>query len=224
MQGLTALITREIKTEWRNRNVIAGLLLYSFSSILLVYFLLYYSSTSGEPLPALARTMIFWLILLFSAVNAVSGSFFREQDGHFMYHYYTLSPEKYLISKFIVNAFIGGLLTIFSVLIFELLIPGSIFRPELYLAVLLLGTLAFSSLFTVMSSLAARAGTNTGMVTIIGFPVVIPLLIYIARLTIAALEKTQSEHLIGRDLLILLAFNLILPILGLVLFPYIWRE
>lgn len=224
MQGIAALITRELKTEWRNRNVLAGLLLYSFSSILLIYFLIYYSSSSVEALPVLARTMIFWLILLFSSVNAVSGSFFREQDGHFLYHYYTLSPEKYLIVKFLVNALLGLLLTVFSVLIFELLIPGTVFRPYLYLAVLLLGNLAFSSLFTVMSSLAVRAGTNSGMVTIIGFPVVIPLLIYIARLTIACLGETQSQPMIMRDLLILLAFNVLLPVLGIVLFPYIWRE
>lgn len=221
---LKALILREFKTEWRNRNVLSGLLLYTFSTILLVYFLLNYGDTNDNVLSGLSRTILFWVILLFSTVNAISGSFFREPEGLFLYHYYTLKPEMYLVAKYIVNALLSFTLAIFSIVIFELLIPGHVAHVSLFLVVLIMGNLSFASIFTLMSSLASRAGAQSGVVPIIGFPIVVPVLIYISRLTVMALQPTFAWDMFIRDLGVLLSFNLILPILGIILFPYIWRE
>jgi heme exporter protein B len=88
---------------------------------------------------------------------------------------------------------------------------------------MILGSSGLGITLTFVSGLAYKSGTGVGLVAILGFPVVIPLLITIVRFTTGAiLGMTWLEN--GLNLLVLIILNGSSLLLSLLLFPYLWRE
>jgi hypothetical protein len=53
---------------------------FSSSTVMLIYFSLLYSDSITTLLPSI-WSVLFWLVVLFSAINSVSNAFFRETGG-----------------------------------------------------------------------------------------------------------------------------------------------
>jgi heme exporter protein B len=90
--------------------------------------------------------------------------------------------------------------------------------------VVLLGTAGFSVLFTGMSAIAGRGMQNSLLAAILGFPLVIPLMIFVTRLSASVLQSGSLDENGWRNLFLIGSFDLLLLALGLILFPYIWRD
>jgi len=75
-----------------------------------------------------------------------------------------------------------------------------------------------------MSAIASRAGNNATLMAVLGFPLIIPLLIFLTKLSAAAIVSNSFDGETTQNLLLLLAFNILQPTLALILFPYIWRD
>jgi heme exporter protein B len=92
-----------------------------------------------------------------------------------------------------------------------------------FLAGLLLGSTGLGIALTFIAGLAFRSGAGTGLVAILGFPVIMPLLITMVRFTRSAMDGLSwSDN--GLNLLVLLVLNIAFLVLSLVLFPYLWRD
>ena len=90
MQELKALIEKEIRLEWRQRYALNGMLLYIVSTVFVCYMSFTLKTKGIEPI---TWNTLFWIILLFTAVNSITKSFTQERAGRQLY-YYTL--ENYL--------------------------------------------------------------------------------------------------------------------------------
>jgi heme exporter protein B len=75
---LFLLIKKEWQIEWRNRYALNGLLLYLISTIFICY--LSFNVKANQLNPP-TWNALFWIIMVFSAVNAVAKSFMQEQSG-----------------------------------------------------------------------------------------------------------------------------------------------
>ncbi len=95
--------------------------------------------------------------------------------------------------------------------------------PVFFLSIVLGGT-GYSFLFTTMSAIAARAGNNATLLAVLGFPLVIPLVIFLTRLSSASVYSEGFTDESVKNLLLLVSFNVVQPALALILFPYIWRD
>lgn len=74
-----------------------------------------------------------------------------------------------------------------------------------------------------VSAIASKAGNNTTLVAILGFPILIPLLITTIRFSKNAMDGlawSVSTHYI----ILLAALNLLVVTLAYLLFPYLWKE
>jgi heme exporter protein B len=203
--------------------VLGGILLYVFSSVLLIYFALQYSDSLKGIEPTI-WSIIFWLIILFSSVNAVANSFFREPEGRFFYYYWMVNPQSIIVAKLIYNFLFTLLLTVLTFGLFAIMISDPITNCSLFFVTILLGGTGYSFLFTTMSAIASRAGNNATLMAVLGFPLIIPLLIFLTKLTAAAIVSQEFTDETVQNLLMLLAFNILQPTLALILFPYIWRD
>ncbi len=221
--GIKSILIKDILIEIRNKYVLGGILLYVFSSVLLIYFALQYSESLKGIEPTI-WSIIFWLIILFSSVNAVANSFFREPEGRFFYYYWMVNPQSIIVAKLIYNFLFTLLLTVLTFGLFAIMISDPITNYSLFFVTILLGGTGYSFLFTTMSAIASRAGNNATLMAVLGFPLIIPLLIFLTKLTAAAIVSQEFTDETVQNLLMLLAFNILQPTLALILFPYIWRD
>jgi heme exporter protein B len=95
---ISVLIRKEITLEWRQKYALNGILLYVVSAVFITY--LSVGAKMGN-LSIPTWNALFWIILLFSSVNAVAKSFVQEQQGRQLYYYMIASPESIILSKII---------------------------------------------------------------------------------------------------------------------------
>ncbi|MBC8987628.1 heme exporter protein CcmB [Pedobacter sp. N36a] len=210
------LIKKELLLEWRSKYALNGVLLYVVSTVFVCF--LSFVSTDKVTLNAL-----FWIIMLFASINAVSKSFLQESRGRQVYIYTIASPLALIISKTIYNALLMMVLTVialgFYILVFD-------FGPEdlgLYMVAALLGSLSFSTIFTMVSAIASKAGNGGMLMAILSFPIIIPVLVVLIKLTKNAmdgLDRSVSLDEIG----LLLIINALVMSVSVLLFPYLWRD
>jgi heme exporter protein B len=78
-------------------------------------------------------------------------------------------------------------------------------------------------LFTLLASIASKAGGNSALIAILGFPLVIPQLVLLADLSkplFVTLQVSGWWKFFG----VLLALNVLLILLSIILFPFLWKE
>lgn len=217
---LKALLKKEILLELRQKHALAGIILYVLSTVFVCY--LAFDKTESPR----AWGALLWVTGIFTAFNAMQKSFINEGGGVHLYLYSLASPGKIIVAKAIYNAALVAILNLVSVLFFALFFGSEALKsadvPQ-FLTGILLGSSGLGLGLTFISGLAYKSGTGVGLVAILGFPVIIPLLITIVRYTTLALDGVSWDTN-GLNLLVLIVLNLISLILSYVLFPYIWRE
>ena len=218
-----SLFRKDLLLEFRNKYVLGGIALYVLSSVMVIYFSLLYND-SLKQLDATIWSIFFWLIILFSAINAIGNSFFREGEGRSYYYYYIASPQAIILSKLLYNFIFTLLLILLAFGVFSLMIGNPVSHSLIFLATALLGGTGYSFLFTLMGAIAARAGNNAALIAVLGFPIIIPLLIFITKLSAAAMSDGVVSTDVLKNMASLGAFDLMELGLAYILFPYIWRD
>ena len=85
------------------------------------------------------------------------------------------------------------------------------------------GGIGFALVLTLISALAARAGNGIGLMAILGFPIVLPMLLSVMKASKLALDG-MGWDVTGKYVLWLLLIDLITVALAWLLFPYLWRD
>lgn len=212
------LIQKDLLLEWRSKYTINGVLLYVVSTIFTCY--LSFVSLSDP----LAWNALFWIIMLFASINGVSKSFLQETKGQQLYNYVLASPAAILISKTIYNILLMIVLTTIALGFYSLVFSN--FTPPdlvLYYVAVIFGSLSFSTVFTMVSAIASKAGNGGMLMAILSFPIIIPVLILLIRLAKNAVDGLPWEN--SYDEMGMLAIVNVLTIAtSLLLFPYLWRD
>ncbi len=210
------LLQKEFTLEWRQKYAISGIFLYVFSTIFIVY-------TASIKVEKPVWNILFWIIVLFASVNAIVKSFTQESGNRQLYYYQIANPTAILLSKVIYNSILLFTLSILSFLVFSFVAGNQVRDVEMFFLVLWLGSLGFAVTFTFVSAIAGQTDNSSTMMAILSFPLVIPILLLLLKLSANALGMINDTS-IDNDILILLAIDLILLGLGLVLFPFLWRD
>jgi len=210
------LVKKEVLLEWRSKYALNGVLLYVVSTV----FVCFLSFVSTKPV---TWNALFWIIMLFASINAVSKGFLQESRGRHLYIYTIASPLALILSKTIYNVLLMTLLTLIALGFYMMVFS---YVPEdlgLYLIAALLGSLSFSTIFTMVSAIASKAGNGGMLMAILSFPVIIPVIILLIKLTknaIDGLDRSVSLDEIG----LLVVVNVLVTAVTLLLFPYLWRD
>ena len=218
------LFKKEIKLEWRSKYAFNGVLLYIVSTVFICYISFSLSAgfkaIQGYPI---VWNVLFWIIMLFASVNAIAKSFMQESRGRLLYYYTIASPQAIILSKTFYNMVLMTLLSFLALLVYQLFFTNTIGDPLYYFLAVLLGSISFSTVFTMISAIASKAGNNGTLMAILSFPVIIPVILVLIRLSKNAMdgiERSASYYNIG----VLVAINAIVISTSLLLFPYLWRD
>lgn len=96
-------------------------------------------------------------------------------------------------------------------------------QTGVFLLVTLAGSISLSVIFTFLSAIAARAHNNAALIPILGFPLATPLLMILSKLAVRALIPVYQPGW-WNLLLVLAALDILIIILGVILFPFLWQE
>lgn len=210
------LVIKELKLELRNKYALGGILLYVVSTIFVSYL-----SFKKIVTPA-TWNALFWIILLFASINAIAKSFISETRGKLLYMYTLASPQAVILSKIIYNSLLLIVLSGLCLLAYSLFIGNIVQDMPLFLITLLLGSFGFSSLLTMVSAIASKAGNNFTLMAILSFPIMIPLLMVLMKLSKNAIDGLENWDL--NYLMVLMFLNVIIIALSYLLFRYLWRD
>ena len=211
------LLRKDVRLEWRQRSALSGILLYVLSTVFVVY------TTLGQDIGGAVWASLFWVIVLFASVNAVAKSFVQEPQERQLYYYFLASPSAVILAKMLYNSLLLLLVSLLSLAAFALVLGYPVVHQGLFVATVALGALGFAVAFTFISAISAKAQQSATLMAILSFPVVIPILLMLLRLSKIALNlMTDSAYY--RDFFILLSVDAILASLVFLLFPYLWRN
>jgi heme exporter protein B len=215
-----ALLQKDIRLEIRQKYALSGLMLYLASTVLVCYLSF---SLRNDTLPPPAWNALFWIMLLFSAFNAVAKSFLQERPGRLLYYYTLTSPEALIFSKILYNALLMLVLALVGYGFYSLLLGNPVADGWLFLGNLCMGAVGFSSSLTLISGIASKAGNNPVLMAVLGFPVVLPMLLLLMKVSHNAMDGLDRSTSFD-ELLTLLALNGIVWALSFLLFPFLWRS
>jgi len=222
IQQIIFLLKKEITLEFRQKYAISGILLYIFSTIFVVYM-----GAAGRAAPPV-WIVLFFIIILFTSVNAVAKSFLQESGNRQLYYYSIADPIAIILSKMIYNTLLLLFLSFLAYAIFSLVMGSPVINTFLFFIVLFLASVGFAITFTFISAISAKADNSASLMAILSFPVIIPILIYLISLASESLNvRTNSileDDVIMGNILILVAIDILLGGVSLLLFPYLWRD
>ncbi|MDB5286229.1 MAG: transporter permease [Mucilaginibacter sp.] len=218
------LLKKEIILEWRSKYAFNGILLYIVSTVFVCYISFNlnpgFKGSGGYPI---VWNILFWIIMLFASVNAIAKSFLQESKSRLLYYYCIAHPQAIILSKTIYNALLMGLLSILALIVYSVFFTNTVNDLFFYFVVVLLGSTSFSTVFTMISAIASKAGNNGTLMAILSFPVIIPVILLLIKVSKAAMDGIDRSLSFG-SIGVLVAINVIVIASSLILFPYLWRD
>lgn len=218
-QGLRlifTLIRKDVLLEFRQQYSFYGVLLYVASTIFVLYLAM------GQP-ESIIWNGLFWMMQLFICVNAIAKTFLQEGKGRQLYFYSLCSPVLFILARMIFNAGLMLLMNSLSLLLFILLLGYPLAHPILFLGISCFGACSISLVFSFLAAIAARAQQNAALMAILGFPLIIPQLMLMMRLSTLAFSDVFQSGLVS-ILLLLASFDILIILLSVILFPFLWKD
>jgi ABC-type transport system involved in cytochrome c biogenesis, permease component len=172
------LLLKDLTLELRRKSVISGLVLYLVSISFICYITF---SLKQNQITPLVWSALFWITMLFTAVNTVAKSFIGEKKGSEIYLYSIAHPETIILSKITYNFFVTLALSFVCLLLFVLFLKNPIEDYSLFSVLLVLMSLAFSATLSLLSALSAKANNSNILMAVLSFPVIISALLIASR-------------------------------------------
>ena len=217
MAKIFILLKKDLLLELRQQHTFYGILLYVASTIFVLYLAM------GQP-ESTVYNGLFWMIQLFVCVNAVAKSFLQESKGRMLYFYSISSPVSFIISKLIYSILVMIVMIAVSLLLFRILFGNPAINELKFIGIAFIGGLSLSLVFTLMAAIAAKAQQNAAVMAILGFPLIIPQLLLLMKLSKSAFGEVFREGAMLQMSLLLLGFDVMVIALAVILFPFLWKD
>ncbi len=217
---IKALIAKEIQLEWRNRFALNGILLYVAGAVYVCY--LSFNVKRGVVNP-ITWNALFWIIILFCAINAVSKSFSSEREGRNLYYYTLASPQAIIISKTIYNTILLLFLGLLAISFYSLVMGNPVQDFGLFIGCILLCSLSFAAVLTLISAIASKTQSSGTLMAILSFPTLLPLLLLVIKISKNAMEGLELASSY-KDLTMLSAITIIIFAASFILYPYVHKS
>lgn len=214
------LISKELVLEWRQAYAINSILLYLGSVVFICYLSI---GVRNSQLSPVLWNALYWIILLFVAVNGVAKSFMLEGKGRMLYYYTLVSPFAVIISKMIYNSLLTGLLALLGLGFYSFVMGNPVQDSGLFIGNLLLASVGFSGILTLTSGIAAKARNSATIMSILSFPVIVPVLLMAIKVSKNAMDGLDAS-VSTKPLITLAAIDVLVIMTATILFPYLWRS
>jgi heme exporter protein B len=217
---MKGMLWKEWTLELRKKHALFGVVVYVLAAVYVCYLSL------EEVVEIELWAALFWISALFASFNAMQRAFLAETGGQALYLYTLASPRSIVLSKSVYNALQLAFLNVLSLVFFVLFFGTGALAEADWMQLLLglaIGGFGLGLALTFISALAFKTDGNSGLLAVLGFPVLVPLLITLVKYTQLALQGAPFSAN-GYHLLVLVVLCVMSAVLSMVLFPYLWRD
>ncbi len=165
---------------------------------------------------------LFWIIQLFVCINAVAKSFLQESRERMLYFASIVGPQNFILAKLLFNTMLMLVMSGLSLLLFSLFFNNPAEKMFSFIGLVFLGGWSLSLVFSFLAAIAAKAQQNAAIMAILGFPLIIPQLIMLIKISATAFTNTAAIPL--APLLLLVVLDFLVIILANILFPFLWKD
>lgn len=144
-------------------------------------------------------------------------------SGRMLYYYSTVHPLQLVAAKLLYNTLLLWTIHLLTALVLSVLVGNPVQDMPWFLFTGAVGILGFSGILTLVSAIAQKASNQSTLMAILSFPVLIPVLVLVIKLSKQALDGLDRS--LGYESLgSLLAINALVVAVALLLFPYLWKD
>ena len=211
------LFKKDWMLEMRQQYSLYGVMLYVASTIFVLYLAI-------EDPNAATWNALFWITQLFVCINAVAKSFLQENKGRMLYFYSICHPAVFVMAKLLYNVVLMAILNLFNLIIFIALMGNPTVLVFQFIGISFLGGIGLSLVFTMLAAIASKAMQQASLMAILGFPIIIPQLLLLIRLSKMAFAEIFKPGAAMQIVLLLLALDLGIILLSVILFPFLWKD
>lgn len=216
VRRILAIIKKEITIELRQQFTVGGVFLFCATVIFLIY-------KSFNIIPPREWTILLWIVMLFSGINAAVKGFLQEKKETYLYYYTVLDPLDLVIAKLIYNTIFLILIFVGTILFMTIFVGFPIKNIGLFALGSSLGILGISTIFTFVSLLSTVGTGSSTLMSILSLPLAIPILLLMLKIS-AVSARLITDTSVNQDLMMVAAIDSIFLGAIIMLFPIVWRS
>lgn len=214
-----AVFSKDLRLETRSRYALNTILMFGVTTLAVVSFSL---GQSGLPSQLLAA--LYWIIMFFSAMAALSQVFVREEEARTaMTLRLKADPTAVYLGKLAFNMVILAMLAIIITPLFFILTDASTGNLPGFLVVAVVGLIGLCGATTLVAAIISKAAIKGALFAVLSFP----LLILPLMMLVSASDKLLSGNSLSAaatSLQGLVAYAVVMITASLLLFRFVWQE
>jgi len=215
-----SIIRKDFQAEWRSRELVGSMGLFALLSVLVFSFALELDRVARSE----SISGVLWVTIVFASILGLNRSMAMERDQGNLdalllapIHRSAIFVGK-LVGNFVFTVVIGLLLLPLMTILYNV----NLIKPWL-IAVLVLGTLGFTTLGTLLAAMTVQTRSREALLPIVMMPVVLPLLLSGVRASTAILSGTpQSDWIQWVQIVVVL--DVIYVTMCFLLFEFVVEE
>ena len=220
LRAIGAVVWKDVVAELRSRELISAMLVFSLLVILIFNFALELDIRTRETVAA----GVLWVTFAFAGTLGLNRSMSIEKDRGCL-DGLLLAPvdrSALFFGKAIGNLVFMALVELIVLPTFSLLYNMNLFNPGL-LVVILLGSIGYVAVGTLLSAMAVQARTRDMLLPILLFPVTIPVLLAAVKASTGFLQGFEMVD-IRPWLNLLIVYDVVFIAVAFMVFEYVVEE
>jgi heme exporter protein B len=218
-----ALVRKELLLEWRTRESVPAMALFSLTTFVIFHFALDRSSLEGD-----LAAGVLWATLLFAAMLGINRLFVaeREQGGFEAFLLAPVDRTTLLLAKATALFCYLTAVELVAVPAFAVLLLGPSPGPALpeLIGVLALANAGIAAVGTLASALAIQTRARDLIAPLVALPLLVPVVIAGARATLPLLLEAGADPLPGKWLAVLALYDVVFGLLAYAVFDYLLED
>jgi len=190
LNQIAAIVWKDFVTELKTRELLSAMFIFALLVILIFIFSINLSIVKASEV----GPGILWVAFLFAGTIGLNRSFMLEKENDCLMGLMLVPADRTAIyfGKLISNLIFLSIMELFILPLFMIFFNIDLL-PHLgpLLVVIFLGTLGFCALGTLLSSLSSNLKTREIMLPILLYPLLIPIIIGVVRMTGQILDGTE---------------------------------
>ena len=219
IKSVHAVFKKDLQLELRTKFGLNTIIAFVLSSLMVLVFAL-----RAEDLQDHARSGLFWIIVLFAAMAALSRSFVSESDlGTLELLRLRFPAPQIFTGKLIYNFGFTLVVATFTFILYIFLLNISITLWSIMLLGIFFGSLGLASVSTLLASLVAQGNQRGAVFSVLAIPLLIPLILIVSKVTFTGFYG-DSDGTYVSDIAALIGYCGVTVTAGSLLFDFVWND
>ncbi len=220
LRAAFAIVWKDIAAELRSKEIVTALIVFSLLVIVIFNFALQLDRTARENVAA----GVLWVTFIFAATLGLNRTFASEIDrGSFDGLLLAPVDRSAIFFGKLISTFVFILLVELVVIpVFSVLYGIALFEP-LFLLVVVLGTLGYAIVGTLLAAMAVHTRAREVMLPVLLFPVSLPVVLAAVRVSQGLLAGVEWSR-ISAAFSLVVTYNVIFLAIAYMTFDYLVEE